>query len=264
MNTHTSSSVEALILDMDGVLWRDDQPIGDLSAIFSRIKKQGWQVSLATNNATRSVEQYLEKLLRFGVSLSPDQIVNSAQAVVHFLSKRYPNGGNVFIIGEEGLLHTLSKYNFRHSTEDPIAVIVGMDRELTYQKLRQATLFIRAGIQFIGTNPDRTFPTPEGLVPGAGAILAALEAATSVSPMIVGKPSPEMYQVALDRMGKEPASTLVVGDRLETDIAGAQKLGCPTALVLSGVTSLQAAQSWSPPPDWIEADLASLLHRLTE
>ncbi len=262
MKTPTSADIEALNLDMDGVLWRDDQPIGDLKAIFSQIQQQRWQVTLATNNATRSVEQYLNKLKGFGVSLNPDQIVNSAQAVVHYLAINHPLGGNVYVIGEEGLLHTLAEDNFQHSLENPIAVIVGMDRELTYKKLRQATLLIRAGIPFIGTNPDRTFPTPGGLVPGAGAILAALEASTSISPIIVGKPSPEMYMVAMDRMGIKTEATLVVGDRLETDIAGAQKLGCPTALVLSGVTSWQAAQSWSPRPEWIEPDLASLLNRL--
>jgi 4-nitrophenyl phosphatase len=123
-------------------------------------------------------------------------------------------------------------------------------------------LLIRSGMPFIGTNPDKTFPTPEGLVPGAGAILASVEAATSVQPIIVGKPSPEMYLVALERMGVYPASTVVVGDRLETDIAGGQQLGCKTGLVLSGVTGFQAARAWVPSPDWIEPDLTALLDRL--
>src|SRR4030067_576973 len=133
MNATKSTHIEALILDMDGVLWRDDQPIGDLKAIFSRIHQQGWMVTLATNNATRSMEKYLNKLQRYGVSLNPEQIVNSSQAAVHFLSQSHPNGGNVYIIGEEGLLLTLSEYNFRHSLENPVAVIVGMDRDLTYK-----------------------------------------------------------------------------------------------------------------------------------
>jgi len=105
-----------------------------------------------------------------------------------------------------------------------------MDRQVTYNKLKQATLLIRSGLPFIGTNPDRTFPTPQGLVPGSGAILAALEAATDQTPLILGKPSPEMYQVAMERMSVRPENTLVIGDRLETDIVGAQRLGCLTAL----------------------------------
>jgi 4-nitrophenyl phosphatase len=134
-----------------------------------------------------------------------------------------------------------------------------MDRSLTYAKLRRATLLIRAGVPFLGTNPDRTFPTPEGLVPGAGAILAALEAATYRQPLIMGKPQPEIYRAALLRMGVSPSETLVVGDRPDTDIAGGQALGCFTALLLSGVTSEDCARAWQPPPDLIAADLSSLL-----
>jgi 4-nitrophenyl phosphatase len=138
-------------------------------------------------------------------------------------------------------------------------VVVGIDRQLSYEKLCRATLLIRSGVPFIGANPDRTFPTPEGLIPGAGAILAAIETATSVKPLIMGKPSPAMYQLALERLGTSPAETLVVGDRLETDIAGAQVIGCRTALVLSGVTSEADAYAWQPPPDFIARNLASLV-----
>jgi 4-nitrophenyl phosphatase len=256
------TNIKALILDMDGVLWRDSQPVGNLPAIFSTIQQRGWKVTLATNNATLSVEQYQKKLLTFGVSLAPEQIVNSSMAVVHYLSHRYPQGGNVYVIGEDGLLQTLSDGRFRHNDEMVLAVIVGMDRQITYDKLRRATMLIRSGVPFIGTNPDKTFPTPEGLVPGTGALIAALEAATSIQPIIVGKPSPEMYLVAMERMGSSPATTVVVGDRLETDIAGGQQLGCKTGLVLSGVTNIKAAQSWVPSPDWIEPDLTALLARL--
>ena len=262
MELINTPKIEALILDMDGVLWRDNQTIGDLPAVFSKIRQRGWKVTLATNNATLSVEQYLEKLASFGVTLGPEQIVNSTMAVVHYLSQRHPQGGSVYVVGESSLVHTLAESKFINSEKATLAVIVGMDRGVTYEKLRRATLLIRSGVPFIGTNPDKTFPTPEGLVPGAGAILAAVEAATSAQPIIIGKPSPEMYRVALERMGVSPASTVVVGDRLETDIAGGQQLGCRTGLVLSGVTDLQAAHDWVPAPDWIEPDLTALLDKL--
>ena len=262
MQPINNRTIKALILDMDGVLWRESQTIGDLPAIFSRIQLCGLKVSLATNNSTLSVGQYLQKFHSFGVTLTPEQIVNSSMAVVHYLSKRYPNGGDVHIIGEDGLIQTLAKSGFQQGEGVILAVIVSMDRQLTYEKLRRAALLIRSGVPFIGTNPDKTFPTPEGLAPGAGAILAAIEAATSVAPVIVGKPSPEMYIVAMERMGATPETTLVVGDRLETDIAGGQQLGCQTGLVLSGVTSPDAARSWVPAPDWIEPDLTALLDRL--
>ena len=252
-------NIKAIILDMDGVLWRDNEPIGDLPEIFDEIGKRGWQVALATNNATRTIDQYVEKLRNFGVQARANQIINSAQAAAIYLKKLYPKGGSVFCVGESALSDTLLDEGFNISTENVIAVVVAMDRQLTYEKLLQATLLIRSGAKFIATNPDRTFPTPAGLVPGTGATLAALEASSEVKPVVVGKPAPEMYQIAMQRMGTLPENTLVVGDRLETDIAGAQEIGCRSALVLSGVTSLQKAKAWNPALDWLANDLTSLL-----
>ncbi len=257
-----ATSIRALILDMDGVLWRSTQPIGNLPEIFERIAQMGWKAVLATNNATLSVEQYLSKLQDFGVSLKPWQLVNSSQAAAHYLKERHAQGGPVYVVGEEGLISTLQGAGFYLADRDVLAVVAGMDRGLTFNKLRLATLLIRAGAPFIGTNPDRTFPTPEGQIPGAGAILAAIEAATGIQPLIMGKPSPEMYRIALERLGTTPGQTLVVGDRLETDIAGAQALGCLTGLVLSGVTSAEAAHRWSPVPDFIADNLSGLLELL--
>jgi 4-nitrophenyl phosphatase len=256
------STIKTIILDMDGVLWRDDVQIGDLPAIFAEIDRRCWQLSLATNNATRTIDQYVDKLLKFGVRVHPNQIINSAQAAANYLKQRFPQGGNVYVVGESALSNTLLNHGYTNSTIDALAVVVGMDRQLVYEKLRQATLLLRGGAIFVATNPDRTFPTPAGLVPGTGAILAALEAASEIQPIIVGKPAPEMYQLAMQRMNATPESTLVVGDRLETDIAGAQKIGCRTALVLSGVTSMQKAQDWKPALDWLAPDLSSLIDML--
>jgi 4-nitrophenyl phosphatase len=256
------TNISAMILDMDGVLWRQNDTIGDLPNIFHTIKQNGWKITLATNNATLSVKQYVDKLSNFGVMLENEQIVNSSQALVHYLSGIYPKGGRVFIIGEEGLAQTLAEKNFYHAEEDVLAVIVGMDRQLNWEKLSKATLLIRSGARFIGTNGDRTFPTPDGLIPGVGAILGALEIASDRKAFVVGKPAPAMYEIAMHRMHTTPKDTLVVGDRLETDILGGQQLGCMTALVLSGVTSFAAAKEWKPEPDWICRDLTQLIECL--
>lgn len=256
------SSIRALILDMDGVLWKDDQPIGDLSALFAKISQKQLKVLLATNNATKSVQQYLDKLAEFGVHLESWQVINSPLATAAYMHKYYPQGGPIYVIGETGLISSLQEQGFYLDEHSALAVVVGMDRALTYDKLRVATLLIRAGAIFIATNPDRTFPTPQGLVPGAGSILAAIEAATDTKPIVIGKPAPEMYQVALQRLGTTPAETLVVGDRLETDIAGAQQIDCYTALVLSGVTTVEQATFWSPPPNLIASDLTAVLEQL--
>ena len=260
--TFDPKKIQALILDMDGVLWRSTQPIGDLPSIFENIKKLNLKVILATNNATKSIQQFLEKLESFGVYLEPWQIINSAQATAHYLKQEHPDGGPVFVVGESGLVDILHENGFFISDENPIAVVVAMDTGINYEKLRKATLLIRSGIPFIGANPDRTFPTPEGQVPGAGSFLAIIEAATDIQPIIIGKPNPAMYQFALERLGTKPDETLIVGDRLETDIAGSQKLGSPCALVLSGVTNEESAWAWSPAPDLIADNLTNIINEL--
>jgi 4-nitrophenyl phosphatase len=256
------SKLRGLILDMDGVLWRGTAPLGDLPAIFKTIAASGLRVIMATNNASRSPQQYVEKLSALGVTVEPWQVINSGLATAHYLKERYPKGGNVFVVGEESLVEILKNSGFPPG-KDPVAVVAALDRGITYQKLTDATLLIRSGVPFIGTNPDISFPMPEGQAPGAGAILAALETATGVSPTIIGKPQPEMYKVALERLRTSPEATLVVGDRLETDILGAQRAGCPSGLVLSGVTSLEAARKWRPTPDLIADDLTQLLAIVT-
>ena len=152
--------------------------------------------------------------------------------------------------------------DLKHLQNEVVAVVVALDRQVTFEKLTIASRLIRSGSLFLGTNPDPTYPSANSLIPGAGALIAAIQATTETKPFIIGKPFPEMYQVALERMQVSPRVCLVVGDRLETDIAGGQQIGCQTALVLSGVTTLQAAERWQPAPDWISPDLTHLLAEL--
>ncbi len=254
--------IQALILDMDGVLWRGEKLLGDLPAIFAKIDRLGLRLVLATNNASRSPQQYLDKFRSLGITLELPQIINSAQATAYYLLQRHPQGGPVYIIGEEGLGSTLQDQGFYHADQNVLAVVASLDRAITYHKLKQATLLIRAGVPFIGTNADKSYPAPEGLLPGAGAILAAIETASDTKPILIGKPQPVLYEIALRTLGTTPEETLMVGDRLETDIAGAQNFGCASALVLSGVTTSEMAQDWQPAPDFIAADLTELLSQL--
>ncbi|GAP11057.1 predicted sugar phosphatases of the HAD superfamily [Bellilinea caldifistulae] len=251
--------IKALILDMDGVLWRGKQPIGDLARIFERIQNLGLKYTFATNNATGSIGQYVDKLRSFGVDVQPQQIINSPIAVAHYLKQLHPEGGAVYLIGETGLIEALEQAGFHHAEDGVVAVVAGLDRQFTYEKLRKASLLIQKGIPFIGTNPDKTFPSPEGLTPGAGSILAAIETASGTPPQIMGKPYPHLFQLALQRMGTQPHETLVIGDRLDTDILGGMNAGCKTALVLSGVTGLAEAEQFQPKPDWIASSLGELV-----
>ena len=251
--------IHGLILDMDGVLWRGDEPLLDMPAFFHEAEGMGLSVALATNNATRSVSQYLEKISRYGAVLRPDQIVNSPMSSAYYLAQKYPSGGPVYIVGESGLHDTLAEKGFFHAEENVLAVIAGLDRHITYPKLSKACTLIRGGVEFIGTNPDLTFPSPNGLTPGAGSVLAFIEAGSGVKPLITGKPEPFMFDLAMGLLGTTPDTTLAVGDRLDTDILGGQRAGCKTAVVLSGVATLSEIEAWSPAPDLVIDNLADLL-----
>jgi 4-nitrophenyl phosphatase len=264
MFEHLSPAIRGMVLDGDGVLWKDAAPIGDLARIFGRVQTAGLKVLLATNNATMTVDQYLKKMAGFGVALEPWQVVTSAHGTSAKLQKELPEKSRVFIVGETGVISALCEAGFTTITdpadETPVeAVVAGMDRGFNYAKMRRAMAHIRAGARFYGTNPDTTFPTPEGLVPGAGTMLAALQAAGGVVPIIIGKPAPFMFELCAERGGLDVREMLVVGDRLETDIAGGQGVGARTALVLTGVSTAEQAAQWQPQPDLIAPDLATLV-----
>lgn len=254
--------VKALILDMDGVLWRDTDPIGDLPAIFKEIDQRAWKTAFVTNNATRSVDQYVAKLASFGVKTQAKHIINSGLATARYLQERYPSGGQVYILGEQGLVATLEEFGFTHSMENPLAVVASLDREVDYRKLKEASTFIRQGVLFLGTNPDPSLPTPDGYIPGTGAILAALSAASGQSPLIMGKPSPVMYHIALSVLGVKPGNALAIGDQMPTDIAAGVEAGCQTALVLTGVSTRETVADFEFQPTYIANDLPELIDRL--
>ena len=139
------------------------------------------------------------------------------------------------------------------------AVVLGIDRQINYNKMREATLLVRRGIPFYVTNPDKTFPTPRGEIPGAGAWASVIVTATGVEPIYAGKPAPALLELARERLGTAKEETLVVGDRLETDIAGGQAAGCPVALVLSGVSTREAGEAWRPEIEVMAEDLGALV-----
>jgi 4-nitrophenyl phosphatase len=251
--------IKSMILDMDGVLWRSSEPIGDLPTLFHEIDRLGIKVAFATNNASLSIEQYVQKFISFGLTINSYQIVSSSLATGAFLKGKYPSGGNVFIVGEKGLVDTMADFGFTHSEDDIIAVIVGMDRTINYEKLFKASKLIRNGALFIGTNPDSTYPTPEGLAPGAGSIVAAIQTASGVTPLIIGKPFPAIIRMAMDRLSTTEKECLVVGDRIDTDILAGQQAGCLTALMLSGVGKKEDLNNAKIKPDFVFNDLEELI-----
>jgi len=257
------SHIKALILDMDGVIWRADSPIGNLAEIFARIESRGLKYVFATNNGTKTPEQYMERLAEFGVNVKPSQVVTSALGVAYMLAHTYPKNTKVFMIGEDGIRMALEEKGFEvlsvSNAPEAKIVVMGIDRGITFDKMREATLLVRSGVPFYATNPDKTFPTPRGEIPGAGAWTSVITTATDVEPIIAGKPFPYMMELSLEILGTSKEETLVVGDRLETDIVAGQAVGCPCALVLSGVSTSEQAKNWNPQIDMIADDLSSLI-----
>ncbi|MEW6285475.1 MAG: HAD-IIA family hydrolase [Chloroflexota bacterium] len=255
--------IKALILDMDGVLWKSDAPIGDLPAAFHRIRERGLKFVFATNNGTKTPEEYQAKLLSLGVQVDASQVVTSALALAFVLAQKFPPGTKVFMIGGNGIRTALQEKGFDVLTVENAAqaqvVVMGIDREINFQKVAEATLLVRRGVPFYTTNTDKTFPTPRGEIPGSGAWLSVITTATGVEPISVGKPFPYLMELSLERLGTRKEETLVVGDRLETDIAAGQAVGCPTALVLSGVSTREQAEAWKPAPTLIASDLSRLI-----
>ena len=257
------SQIKSLIIDMDGVLWRADAPIGDLAAIFNRIRGRGLKFVFATNNSTKTSEQYVAKLKDFGVEVEPWQVVTSSQAAAHAMSREFAPGTKVFMIGEDGVRVAMEEKGFEilalEEAPKAQALVMGMDREINFQKVVEATLLVRRGVPFYATNADKTFPTPRGLIPGSGAWLSIITTATDVEPVVAGKPFPYLMDLSLEKLGTKKEETLVIGDRLDTDIAAGQAAGYPTALVLSGVSTREQAGTWKPEINMIAEDLATLL-----
>ena len=253
------SRIRHLIVDMDGVLWRGDQPMPDLEAFFAFLRHRDIGFILATNNSSRTPQQYVEKLARFGVEVPVETILTSAQVAVAYLADQASPGTRVYAIGKEGVRRALEERGFVLTEHEAEIVVVGWNTDLVWDDLATAALLIHKGARFIGTNPDVSYPTERGPVPGNGAQLAALEVTTGVAPVVTGKPEPQMYEQAMRRMDARPESTAVIGDRLDTDLAGGVRLGLTTVLVLSGIATEADVAAASTKPDVVCADIGELV-----
>jgi 4-nitrophenyl phosphatase len=257
--------IENLILDMDGVLWHGDTPMPGLVEFFSALRAAGIGFVLATNNATKTAAMYTERLAGFGVDAPPELILTSAEATASFLTENYEAGAPAYIIGDKGLREAVLAKGFRRVTPAEVRagataafVVAGLSREVTYEDLAMGAHLINQGAPFIGTNPDATFPSEIGPLPGSGAILAVLTTATGVEPTIIGKPEPIIFIEAVKRLGGDPATAAMVGDRLSTDIYGAKAAGLQAILVLSGISTREEVETAPIKPDYIFADITEL------
>jgi len=253
--------IKGAILDMDGVLWRHTDPLCDIPQLFKTFTDNQVKVMMATNNGLHTVDEHIEKFRLFNTKIEPWQIMTSAIATAALLKKHFPNEGPVYIAGEAALIKTLEEFGFHHSEKDAQAVVAGLTKKFTYETIKNTSLAIQKGLPFYFTNPDPTYPSPEGNIPGAGTLLAAIEAASGVKAILAGKPLPFSFEVGMKRLKTKPDETVVVGDRLTTDILGGQEAGCFTALVLSGVSTISDYEAWEPKPNLLLENISELFNQ---
>ena len=262
--------IETFLIDGDGVLWRGDKPMPGLDHFFQVVKARGIQWALLTNNNTRTVNEYLVKLEGFGINADVDQVFTSSTVTADYLKKRFGPGASVHAVGMSGVVETLQDAGFNVTTgeempvHEVVAVAAGMDRNFTFEKAKVATRLILEGAEFVATNTDGTYPTADGLSPGTGMVIGALKGTTGLEPVVIGKPEGAIFEAALDALSAQTATTAMIGDRLETDILGAQRLGIATIGVLSGVTTREQLAESSIQPDFLYESIAELAGDLEE
>ncbi len=265
-----SIPINNLILDMDGVLWRGETPMPGLVDFFTTLDDAGIGYILATNNATKTAVMYSERLRRFGVTIPPEKILTSAEATATYLAGLYKPGSPVYVIGAKGLHDAVTDKGFRvispaevRAGGMAVSVVAGLSPQMTYEELAMGAHQINQGVPFVGSNPDLTYPTEIGPLPGSGAVLAFISAATGVEPTIIGKPGAILFLEAVNRLGGNMDTVAMVGDRLSTDIYGAKAAGLRAILVLSGISTREEAAAGLVQPDYIFSDITELASFLT-
>jgi len=252
------SRYKGFLLDIDGVLVRGKAVLAGAPGALAELKTRG-HVLFLTNNSTKSRQGVAHHLRSLGFDVRAEEAVPSCYVAAQYLRHRY---GLVrfWTLGEAGILEEMTLAgHIPVGPEEAQWIVVGMDRELTYAKLAQALRALLRGARFLATNRDATFPTPDGLVPGAGAIVGALVGMGFEPEEVVGKPSLRSFEVALSTLGLPPHEVLMIGDRLETDVLGAQKAGLDTALVLTGISREQDIAQEGIVPTWVADSLADLV-----
>lgn len=277
---HTPSPRPRLVIfDLDGVVYRGSQAVPGAAELVTALRAAGLSVRFATNNSMATRAAYVERLATHGIAASADEIVTSTSATIEHLRERLPTVSSIVTLGAAGMLEELRGAGFRAVPAADAAppewdgealpqaydaVVVGLDPSFDYRRLGIASAAIRAGARFVATNADLRYPTPHGFLPGAGTIVAAVQAASGVEPLVIGKPQPGMFQAILTMAGVDPAEALVIGDNPDADIPAARRAGIPCVLVLTGVADATLAEGLDGDrlPDWIAADPAAVLELL--
>ena len=247
-----------VIFDLDGVVYRGERAIPGAVSLIARLHERGVLVRYATNNSTVTRRDYVGRLAAMGIETSADEVATSTWATIEHLRSREPDVRRIVALGEQGLVDELAAagYDVTPAAEAVLpdltgapldarfdACVIGLDRAFDYRRLTAAVAAVRAGARLIATNADTVYPTADGSLPGAGAMVAAIAAASGVVPVIIGKPEPALFTLILEAAGVRAAEALVVGDNPDADVVAARRAGIRSVLVLTGVADRQMAAS---------------------
>lgn len=227
---------KAYLIDLDGTLYHGPRMIPGADDLITALRAKRIPFLFVTNNSSRTPEEVAAHLEAMGISARAEEVCTSAVAAARYIAQEQP-GCKVAAIGEAGLTKALKEAGLQLTLEEPDVVVQGIDRQFTYDMLTRAARWIRGGARYVLTNPDLLLPSQEGLMPGAGTLSAAIQAASGVKPAVIGKPAAPLMNFAITRLGLEASEVAIIGDNLHTDIAAGVNAGCGTILALTGVTT---------------------------
>lgn len=245
---------KAVCFDLDGTVYKGNEVIPEAAILIEGLRRSGIEPYYVTNNSSLTAQQFQAKLLRMGIKAEADHIMTSAIASAKYCKEHF-SGASIMMIGEEGLEQALISEGFKLTSQNPDVVVIGIDRDITYEKLAAASLEIRAGAVFLATNGDRAFPTERGLVPGNGSFVKLLESTTDRNAIHVGKPEPHMLHF-IQQKGYRKDEMIMIGDNFETDIQAGIRFGIDTIHVEGGVTSLETVMEQLERPTYLYKSLS--------
>jgi 4-nitrophenyl phosphatase len=239
-------AIKGMLLDLDGTVYLGEAEVTGASAFVREMKRRGIRILFVTNRANRTPETVSEHLRQYGIDCGPGDVLTSAEATALYLKR-----GTYYVIGEEGLERALREQGLTFNAVCPDYVIVGYDRQFSYDKLATACRLIGHGAALIATNPDSALKTSEGVLPGTGALVAAVATGSGAKPLCIGKPERRIFELAIERLGLDKDEVIAVGDNIETDIPAGFAAGIRTALILTGNSTRADAGRAAIQPTWI-------------
>ena len=265
MDTSLIRRMKLYLFDMDGTLYLGNRLYDFTAELLDTIRKTGGKYLFMTNNSSKSVEDYIEKLQKMGIAATAEDFMTSSQATAYYLRKHHP-GKRLYVCGTESLKQELRKEGFSvtQNLDEVDCIVMGFDTELTFRKLHDVSylLLTRPELPYIATNPDLVCPTEFGSVPDCGSVCIGIKNATGREPIVIGKPSPLMPQLAMDKWAIKPENTAVIGDRIYTDIKSGLSAGTFTVLVLSGETTREILAESPEKPHLVLEDASEILQVL--